>query len=728
MLESGIPPYLFFYGDTDLDSSIEDIPLDGKLLGEAIIELNISRHNVSIYPKNHPVVETSLDRSYNFLLRLFELRQEVTIAIAKDTIVVDDYALDKKNPVFKDFALCLNFMNIASVKFIGGVTKNELYSFHSFLSQHKETNSPKELQTQFEAYGLIHITVRFINYSEFNLVQGVNGLGERDVPLWEKYICGLLNGNLQSEDAADSLYEATHEELARFINNIPDNAFKKDSYEKVITSYVKKSSERAFSGEHLKRLFDFISELRPEIKRQFLSCAVNTVSEDPNALQHALMEMSADNIVTLLRIINEQLFIIPEALKNVLDKFSTIKRNNCEPTRLEEGLVEDDILLSPEMTTLLSNANFKAFVSDEYQKEIQYLLQYHSQVTDSEWITDYDNQLNDTYIDNLFHQTILELMSSESPDIIPEDEMESIEKSIKEQLQHFVETAQYKNIHETFTLFESNMNNQHTQGLIKKILEHCYSPEFLVSLVNSFRIAGKQMREEAFLLCEYYGEKIAAPLIEALINEDTQSRRRFLLSLITYLGNRATEETLRHLNDNRWYVQRNMLFILYECGDEEALGKARPYCRHKNSKVKFEAIKCLLAAKDSYGLTALRENLKSDSKENVRKAIDLVGVFRLNEMVPDLVALINKRAITGADFEDKIPIAKALGQIGGSEAIKALHKILSTKTILFKSSLEKLKNEIRDVLIKSKEGFDEGMNRNVIERERSATQDGVPTL
>ena len=711
-----------------MDSLKEDIPLDGKLLGEAIIELNISRHNVSIYPKNHPIVETSLDRSYNFLQRLFELRHEVKIAIAKDTIIVDDYALAKKNPVFKDFALCLNFMNIASVKFIGGVTKNELYSFHSFLSQYKETTSPKELQTQFEAYGLIHITVRFINYSEFHLVQGENRFGDRDVSLWEKYICGLLDGNLQSGDTADALHEASHEQLARFINNIPDNSFRKDSYEKVITSYIKKSSERAFSGEHLKRLFDFISELRPEIKRQFLSSAINTVSKDLDALQQALVEMSADNIVTLLRIINEQLFVIPEALKNVLDKFSTIKHGSCEPSHLEEGLVEDDILLSPEMTTLLSNANFKAFVSDEYQKEIQHLLQYHSQITNAGCITEHDHQLSDIYINKLFHQTILELMSSDSPDIIPDTEVEFIENSIKEQLHHFVETAQYKNVHETFTLLESNMYNQHIQGLTKKILGHCHSSEFLLSLVNSFRTAGKQMREDAFLLCEYYGEEIAAPLIEALINEDSQLRRRFLLSLITYLGNRAVKETLKHLNENRWFVLRNMLFILYECGDEEALLKALPYCRHENSKVRFEAIKCLLAAKDSYGLNALRKNLQSDSKDDVKKAVDLAGVFRLREMAPDLIALIKKRAITGADFEDKIPIAKALGQIGGPEATEILNKILSIKTILFKSSLEKLKNEIHNILINPKDAFDEGKNHGVIKRELAATKAEVPAL
>jgi hypothetical protein len=51
----------------------EDLPLDTRLLSDAIIELNISRHNVAIYPKNHPIVEKSLNRAFDILQKLFGL-------------------------------------------------------------------------------------------------------------------------------------------------------------------------------------------------------------------------------------------------------------------------------------------------------------------------------------------------------------------------------------------------------------------------------------------------------------------------------------------------------------------------------------------------------------------------------------------------------------------------------------------------------------------------------
>src|SRR3990170_4179304 len=114
----------------------EKLPLDARILSEAIIELNISRRNVSLYPRGHSLIEGSLNRAFEFLQKLFELRPEITLAVAKDTLIIDDYFLDRKNPVYKEFALQLSRMNLASITFVTGLTKDELYEFHRFISQH----------------------------------------------------------------------------------------------------------------------------------------------------------------------------------------------------------------------------------------------------------------------------------------------------------------------------------------------------------------------------------------------------------------------------------------------------------------------------------------------------------------------------------------------------------------------------------------------------------------
>jgi hypothetical protein len=76
--------------------SEEKLPIDARLLSDSIIELNISRRNIAIYPEDHPSVQRSLDRAYDLLQKLFDIHPEITLGIAKDTLVIDDHYLDKK--------------------------------------------------------------------------------------------------------------------------------------------------------------------------------------------------------------------------------------------------------------------------------------------------------------------------------------------------------------------------------------------------------------------------------------------------------------------------------------------------------------------------------------------------------------------------------------------------------------------------------------------------------
>jgi HEAT repeat protein len=186
--------------------------------------------------------------------------------------------------------------------------------------------------------------------------------------------------------------------------------------------------------------------------------------------------------------------------------------------------------------------------------------------------------------------------------------------------------------------------------------------------------------------------------MDILIDEESPSIRRFILSLLTNFGKRAIPETLRRLEDSRWFVKRNMLFILMDCGNEDALKKARPCCDHENPKVSFEAIKCLLKAGDDFGVTALKKYLNSESKELVAKAVMLAGSNKVRGVVPDLVRKLRKKAMSGNDFQEKIPLVRALGQIGDPGVLDILNGIQSSRSILFKGALEKLKVEIRNSL------------------------------
>jgi HEAT repeat protein len=672
----------------------EKLPLDARLLSDAIIELNISRHNVSIYPRDHPLVNKSLNRAFDYLEKLFELRSEITIAVAKDTIIIDEHSLDKKNPVYRDFALHLNRMNIAYVTFINGLTKDELYSFHRFLLEDTEGLTLNAINEKLRKYNLTNIKVGFIDYSAFSFEEGESNKQGTKKRLWEWYVHGLLEGTLQLDPPPDELHEIPPEIFAKLLNDVATENLKEETYDRVIASYLRKSSERTFSGKDIKRLLNFIDGLKPELKRQFLSSSVREFSQNIKSLEKTLKDTSIDTVIDLLKNINEQKLSIPKDLKNLLDRFSRLKPDGLEKIILGGGLIADDITVSPDIINLLSDGNFNTFVNETYSKEIQTILEFDAPIRNIKNPEEFDYQWDEEYIEKWFNQTILEILSSDDPNIIKDEEYEFFNRLLKEQVGELISTAQYGEVLRTFKIWESRIK----KGGNNSTSSYIHSSELISLFIDSLRISGRQNREEAISLCRYYDEKIIPPLMDALIEEESQTVRHFLLSLIIMFGDKAAPEAIKHLKDNRWYVKRNMLFILTEIRSSEGLPDAKTLCHHENPKVSFQAIKYLLRMDDPYGVTALREYLRKGSGDIVRQALLLAGAFKVKEVMPDLIKMLRKKALKGTDFYEKIPIVKALGQIGDPSALVDLKDILSSKSLLFKTPLKKLKEEIYSTL------------------------------
>jgi HEAT repeat protein len=673
----------------------EKIPLDARLLSDAIIELNISRRNVSIYPKDHPSVDKSLSRAYEYMQKLFELRPEITLAIAKDTLIIDDYYLDKKNPVYREFALNLNRMNIAHVTFLTGLTKDELYEFHRFISGRMSEVPADVIAEKLRELNLVHIRTGLIDYGAFSFEEGKTSREKPAEQIWERYIYGMLEGTLNTDDMPEEFREIPPEVLARFMNTAASDDLKEETYDRVITTYMRRSSETAFSSKDLKRLLAFINSLKPDLKKQFLTSSLRTFTGDVDSTYRALREVSVDEVIELLSAINEQKLAIPEALKNLLDKLSVLPQEGVDGLSYESGLLVDDIFLAPDIANLLGDANFGAFIDNTYQKEIHKLLDFKAKGAAPAELREWEREYNDDVIEKDFNQALLEMLLA---DILTEEEYRSFVSIISNQAVQFMWTGQYGQILRIMEVLEENTGKSMFADASGEALGYYQSAEFVTGLISSLRILGRQMRTEAWLLCEHYGQRIVPDLLDALIQEESQTVRRFFMEILKQFGDLVISEAIKRLGDPRWFVKRNMLYILSELNNPEVLPSVRPYCRHENLKVSVEAIKCLLSAGDRYGLQALRDYLRSGSREQIEQAIALSGAFRIRDFVPDLLQMLKRRGISGADLYDKIPVVRALGDIGDPAALPALKEALSEKSILFKGAAERLREEIYNTL------------------------------
>lgn len=663
------------------------------LLSDVITALNISRHKSGIYPEGHPEIDAALNRVFEVFQKLFEKRGQVILAAAKDILHVDESPLDKSHPVYRDMALCLNSKSIASVTFTNGLTKEELQTFHRFLLEDPGEAAAENLEEEFNQHNLSHIKAEFIDYEAFSFAERRLHDDNLKRGLWVRYVQELVRGNLRSSKYP-VIREIPPETFARLINAADITPLTDETSDRVITAYLWQSLDKVSWITDINKMIKFINRLRPGLQKQFLSSSFRRFPKEIIIGEAVLKEIPADEAIEFLDTINENRVEMPEAIKNLIEKLSALTPEGFQGRASGKKLIIDDIPLPYDFTPIAGEDDFKKFVNDFYTEELQSLLTVAAGDVDpiisQQWKKDWDDET----IEKDFNQVLLELIAASTDNLIIEQDYGYFNNLLKEQIEYFIGTGQYDQVLKIFGILKSrtSKNGSPFQDI------NALPLETLASLVDSFRIVGGQNREYAMELCRYCGDRIVPPLMDALINEESRRIRKFLLDLIIHIADAAVSEAIKRLDDKRWFVKRNMLLILSESSSREALPYVRPYCYHDNHKLSFHALKYMLRADERYGIDVLKGYLRSGKTDKKEMALIVSGAFGITAIVPELIAMLSKMAKRGLDWEQKIPVVKALGQIGDPRALGALKDILGAHSFLFRNSLRKLKEEVANTL------------------------------
>ena len=153
-------------------------------------------------------------------------------------------------------------------------------------------------------------------------------------------------------------------------------------------------------------------------------------------------------------------------------------------------------------------------------------------------------------------------------------------------------------------------------------------------------------------------------------------------------------EAVKRLDDKRWYVVRNMLYLVRECNGQAFIKRIRQFMKHPEQKVVLEALKTLLYFRTPDSISYIRFYLQAKDPEFREQAARLAGTHKVNEAVPGMVEILEEKDMLGTKFNFKICLIHALGEIGDPGALGVLQKIYQSHAFLKKTDLEKLKIEI----------------------------------
>jgi HEAT repeat protein len=210
--------------------------------------------------------------------------------------------------------------------------------------------------------------------------------------------------------------------------------------------------------------------------------------------------------------------------------------------------------------------------------------------------------------------------------------------------------------------------------------------------------------------------------------------RKILIESLVHQGAKDITTLSRGLKDERWYVVRNVIYILRKIGDKKAISAIIRTISHADIRVKKEVFKALGSLGGSNVLSALKDSLNDPLKqarsaalnalaqigsEPARKAIidhitdrrfrdmgmdekkeffEVLSQWKDNENVYFLVQTLNKKAFwkRAKNFENRACAAYSLGLIGSSTALPDLNKVKDSGNRLLKeytrSAIERIEH------------------------------------
>jgi len=670
----------------------EKLPLDARLLSEAIIEFNISRRSVGLYPPGHAVIREAIRRAHEILGRLFDIRSAITLGIAKDALMIDEYELERKNPVYRDFALCFHEKGVAGISFHVGLEREELVALLEMLTA-RDLPAGGEFAEMAEARGIVHIKLMPVDFSGFQFVEGGRrATDSRAEAVWDDYVHGLLEGTLSLEgDASPPMIEAPPERVADIINQEAVGGAGSEAYDRVITAYLRKRDDSRLSPESLNKLFTLIENLNPAVKRQFLTMAAGRLSTDLRAAENTLREMSSEGFARIVNIFTKQGSLVPETLKNVLQRLGASRMPGdygFHPS-WEAGTVVHDIELGDALSELFDEDHFHRYVSAEYKKVLDAMLGGPAAAAE---LNDLVLQCSNEVVDRVSSEVMLKALHA---DILDAGGFQRILERLAEFSREFAETGRFG---EVLAIYNA-MNDHAMGGRFREealgMIEHFFHSEaFMVALVDAAGTWGRRNREGFVSLAAALKGPIVPRLIDILIEERQAGVRKYLLSVLEAIGRDIMAEVIRRLGDPKWYVVRNMICLVRQCGDESHVPHVRRLAKHHDSRVRLEVIRTLLHFRTRDSVPLLKLFLKTEDEGLRVKAVELCGAYRLGETVPLLLEILERKDALGADLPGKVPVVKALGGIGDGRAVKSLMKIAGSRVIFRKGHLDELKLEI----------------------------------
>lgn len=219
-------------------------------------------------------------------------------------------------------------------------------------------------------------------------------------------------------------------------------------------------------------------------------------------------------------------------------------------------------------------------------------------------------------------------------------------------------------------------------------LGRLWSGDVLKGLSGAIDTKEKISADELRSLSMMIGRSTPSALCELLGLVENMKMRKVLLDTTTDFARERPQILLPFLKDSRWYLVRNIVFILSQLRSTALLDQVLTLVTHREVRVRKEVLKYLLTVPDPKAKPYILKFLRDEAPSMRIMALQLMGRARLHIALNPLIDFAASDVFEAMDISVKKAVYEAIAGIG-AEKVLPLFKTMLTKKYHFQRARER---------------------------------------
>ncbi len=212
--------------------------------------------------------------------------------------------------------------------------------------------------------------------------------------------------------------------------------------------------------------------------------------------------------------------------------------------------------------------------------------------------------------------------------------------------------------------------------LVRGAIARASEPERILKIATVLNQFPPEQVEDFVACMVLFNKEVISSLIELLASVDTMKARRALCDVLVEFGRRDFDAITARLNDERWFLLRNLIYIIGKIGDSRAIECLPPFIEHQELKVRKEVLHVLDAMEEKKSSRLLLKFLSDPDLSNRVYAVKVISKKQIKEGLPLLVEMTALKDFDEKTLYEKKEIYSAIGQLGGDAVVPEMQKKL----------------------------------------------------